>query len=111
MSKENSNINEILDSAYKALKIKKFQDAKNFFKKAITIDERIPEVHNNLGMVYINLYDYEQAKNCFRNAIKLRPKFSVAFCNLGMAYYKTGDFQMSEENYKKSIFFDRRKSK
>ena len=108
MSKENSNINQILDSAYKALKIKKFQDAKNFFKKAITIDDKIPEVHNNLGMVYINLNDYEQAINCFTNAIKLRPKFSVAFCNLGMAYSKTRNFQLAEENYKKSIFFDKK---
>ena len=37
--------------------IDKERDAKNFFKKAITIDDKIPEVHNNLGMVYINLND------------------------------------------------------
>ena len=108
MTKINSNLNHLIDSAYKALQIKKFDDAKNLFRKAITIKNDIPEIHNNLGMVYINLNNYEQAIECFNNAIKLKPKFSVAFCNLGIAYNKIGNFKKSEENYKQSILYDKK---
>ena len=98
MTKKNSSFNHLLDSAYKALQIKKFVDAKNLLKKAITLKNDIPEIHNNLGMVYMNLNDYEQAIKSFKNAIKLNPEFSVAFCNLGIAHNKVGNFKKSEEN-------------
>ncbi len=108
MFKKNSSFNHLLDSAYKALQIKKFVDAKNLLKKAITLKNDIPEIHNNLGMVYMNLNDYEQAIKSFNNAIKLNPKFSVVFCNLGIAHNKIGNFKKSEENYKQSIFYDKK---
>ena len=108
MTKINSNLNYLLDSAYRALQTKKFDDAKNLFKKAITLNKDIPEIHNNLGMVYLNLNDYEHAIKCFKNAIKLKPEFSVVFCNLAIAYDKLGNFKRSEENYLQSIFLDKK---
>ncbi len=108
MNKENSNINQLLDLAQKAVQSKKFNDARDLFKKIIIIDKTIPEIHNNLGLVYLNLYSYEQAIESFECAIKLKPKFSIAFCNLGIAYSKNGNFELSEQNYKKSILLDKK---
>ncbi len=107
MSKENSNISYLLNLAYKALQLKDFNDAKNFFIKIIAIDKKIPDVHNNLGLVYINLNNYKKAVESFNQAIKLKPQFSIAFSNLGIAYEKMGNFNMSEKNYKKSILIDK----
>ena len=106
MDKKNLNINQLLDLAQKALQQKNFDDAKNFFKKIISINKFIPEVHNNLGLVYLNLNNFKEAIECFKEAIKLKPEFSVAFCNLGIVYEKNNNFKLSEENYKKSIYFD-----
>jgi len=108
MSKENPNINYLLDSAYKAIRLKNFNGAKIFFKKIIAINKSIPDVHNNLGLVYINLKNYEKAAESFNQAIKLKPKFSIAFSNLGIAYDKMGNYKMSEESYKKSILIDKK---
>ena len=106
MNKKNLNINHLLDLAQKALQLKNFDDAKNFFQKIISINKNIPEVHNNLGLVHLNLNNFKESIKCFRKAIKLKPEFSVAFCNLGIVYEKNNNFKLSVENYKKSIYFD-----
>ncbi len=107
MTKENSNINNLLESAQKAIQLKKFNDARDIFKKIININNTIPEVYNNLGLVYLNLQNYGQAIESFNCAIELKPEFSVAFCNLGIAYRKNENFKLAEQNYKKSIFLDK----
>ncbi len=106
MSKYNSNINYLLNTAYKALQLKNFHEAKDLYEKVILINKNIPEVYNNLGLVNLNINNFEEAIISFNKAIKLKPKFSEAFSNLGMAHYKMGNFKISEKNYKKSILID-----
>ena len=108
MSRENLDINQLLKLAYEALQVKNFGKAKDLFEKIISINKNIPEVYNNLGIIYMNDNNFEKAKECFNNSINLNPKFSIAFCNLGMAYYKTGNFKLSEINYNKSISLDKK---
>jgi len=108
MSRENLDINQLLKLAYEALQVKNFGKAKDLFEKIISINKNIPEVHNNLGIIYMNDSNFEKAKECFNNSINLNPKFSIAFCNLGMVYYKTGNFELSETNYNKSISLDKK---
>ena len=108
MNNDNFNINDLLNSAYKQIQLKNFNNAKDLFKKIIFMNRSIPEVHNNLGMVYLNLNDYEKAIKSFNNAISLKPDFSEAFSNLGIAYDKIGNFQISEKNYKKSISINKK---
>ena len=108
MNEENSNIDQLLDLAQKAVQSKKFDHARDLFRKIIIINKTIPEIHNNLGLVYLNLYNYEQAIESFEYAIKLKPEFSIAFCNLGIAYDKNDNFKLSEQNYKKSILLDKK---
>lgn len=108
MNSKNLNINQLLPLAQKALQYKKFNEAINLFKKIISINKNIPEIHNNLGSAYLNLNNLEEAKKFFNNAIKLKPEFSVAYLNVAIVYEKIGNFKSSEENYKKSIFYDKK---
>ena len=108
MSKEKFDINQLLKLAYEALRVKNFSKAKDLFEKIISINKNIPEVYNNLGIIYMNNNNFEKAKEYFNISINLNPKFSIAFCNLGMAYSKTGNFELSEINYNKSIYLDKK---
>ena len=108
MDKDNSNISHLLNTAYNALQLKNFNEAKDLLKKVTSLNENIPEVHNNLGLVYLNLNNFKDATESFHKAIKLKPEFSIAFSNLGIAYGKMGNHKMSEENYKRSIEIDKK---
>ena len=50
MNEENSNIDQLLDLAQKAVQSKKFDHARDLFRKIIIINKTIPEIHNNLGL-------------------------------------------------------------
>ena len=54
MSKEKFDINQLLKLAYEALRVKNFSKAKDLFEKIISINKNIPEVYNNLGIIYMN---------------------------------------------------------
>ena len=75
----------------------------NFYKKAISLNKKIPEPHNNLG----NLYDYldkmQGAINSYNKAIDINPKFSYAHHNLGTAYVTIGKFDKAKKHFKESI--------
>ena len=77
--------------------------AEKFYKKAISLDKKIPEPHNNLG----NLYDYINKINdaiyCYKKAIDINPKFSYAHHNLGTAYVAIGKFDDAKKHFKESI--------
>ena len=77
--------------------------AENFYKKAISLDKKIPEPHNNLGSLYDYLYKVEDAIDCYRQAIDINPKFSYAHHNLGSAYLSIGKFREAKKNFKESL--------
>ena len=77
--------------------------AENFYKKAIVLDKKIPEPHNNLGSLYDHLDKFEDAIECFKKAIDINPKFSYAHHNLGAIYVSIGKFNDAKKHLKESI--------
>ena len=65
-------------------------------------------MHNNLGLIYLNLNNFREAINSLKKAIRLKPEFSVAFANLGIVYERLGNFDISEKYYLKSIIHDKK---
>lgn len=59
-----------------------YQEAVNWYLRALVIDRTDAAVHNNLGVSYINLGDKEKAAAHFREAIVLDPQSVVARENL-----------------------------
>ena len=55
-----------------------FQEAVNWYLRALVIDRNDAIVHNNLGIVYLKLGDREKAAAHFREAVALDPRSVVA---------------------------------
>ena len=62
-----------------------FNEAKDYMEKANSINPNLPELNNNLGLVYLNLNEIEKAIKYFQKAISLNKNYLLAYTNLGMA--------------------------
>ncbi len=62
-------------------------------KKAIAIDDNVPQVHFALGFAYLNNRDHRQAVNAVRRAIELDPGYTDAFGLLAWIHSHAGDPQ------------------
>ncbi len=52
-------------------------------------EERVFSI-NNLGIAYLEQYQYERAATEFRRAVTLNPKFAIGWVNLAIAHYHAG---------------------
>ena len=95
--------NNIAYLLYKNKTANNLKKAESFYKKAIELDKKIPEPHNNLGSLYDQLDKFNNAIECFKNAININPKFSYAHHNLGAVYVSIGKFNEAKKHFKESI--------
>ncbi len=108
MVNKNSILKELIDASNEALKKKDYLKAKNILKNIILIKDNIFEIHNNLGIVFLNINELENSINHFEKAIKLNPEFSVSYFNLGVVYEKLNDSKNATKNYLKVIELDKK---
>ena len=59
-------------------------------EKALQLDARRPDLHNNLGEVRRALGEIDSAARCYQKALALDPRWATAANNLGMALYALG---------------------
>jgi TolB-like protein/Tfp pilus assembly protein PilF len=76
--------------------------AKAAARKAIELDETLPEAHNSLGLVLaLHDFDFAQSKKEFERAIELNPNFATAhhqFGNVNLAMIGEFDRAIAEGN-------------
>ena len=77
--------------------------AEKYYKKAISINNKIPEAHTNLGNLYSFTNKIEESIECYKNSIQINPKFSYAYFNLANRYLEIGNLKESELNLRKCI--------
>ena len=99
-------IQKKLDSAQNALKNKDFKKAKKLFEEAISINPKLPAVHNILGNIELNFGNLKESVKFFQKAIELKPNFSGALCNLGLAFKRLKNEKLAINNYLKAINVD-----
>ena len=80
-----------------------FKKIENYYKKAIELDDKLPEAQNNLGSLYNHTNKINKAIECYKNALNINPNFSFAHHNLGSAYVSLGKFDLAKEHFKESI--------
>ena len=61
----------------------RLEEARQLLERAIAIDPRSHEAHNNLATVHIDLRQFEAARACQEKAIALKPNFTLALTSLG----------------------------
>ena len=109
---ENNNLNnskyppqiyEYLQEGSDLLKKGNFPQAKASFEKALQINGRCFEAHNNLGLVYYRSGDLTQAANAYEKAIEINPTFLPSLCNLAVVRYKLKQYAEAESLYKMAL--------
>ena len=95
-----------LEGAYNKA-IKEYDLAEKSFKEAIQINKKIPDAHNNLGLLYIELNKIDQSIDCFKNAIKINSNNPFFYNNLGNALAQQKMYEGALINYQKAVSVDK----
>ena len=95
-----------LQGAYRKI-IKDFDKAEKSFKEAIKINDKIPDAHNNLGLLYIDQNKIDESIDCFNKAIKSNSDNPFFFNNLGNALAQKNLDDKALNSFKKAISIDK----
>ena len=104
MESKNLTIKDLFDLAVQKHDQKDFIEAKNLYEKIIQIKPNLGVVHNNLGLVFMELVETEKSKICFENAIKIDPNYVFAHNNLGLVFNQLREYQKAIRCFKKAIW-------
>jgi len=63
------------------------------YRKAISLDPRMPEAYSNMGIAFQNLRKFDRAIEAYKQAIRLKPDFVEAHNNLAVCLYFLGDYR------------------
>ena len=80
-----------------------FVDAKEYMEKALSINPNVPELNNNLGLLYFNLQQVDHSLHFFQKAIELNKNYLLAYINLAMAYVSLNKVPEAKKNYIKAL--------
>ena len=112
------NLPKIIDAFPKSYPLKNLEGAYNkaigeynlaekSFKEAIQINKKIPDAHNNLGLLYIEQKKFDQSVESFKNAIRISPNNPFFYNNLGNALAQKNMFESALINYQKAVSLDK----
>src|SRR5262249_3553470 len=78
-------------------------EARKLFEKAIAVDPKIPNGHNQLGLMYLREEKWAEAAEAFEEAIKADPDWSNYHYNLGRALRGAGKLKDARDAFKRAI--------
>lgn len=82
---------------------KRFNEAKEAFSKATSIQPGYAIAHNNLGLIYMEEGKAKEAEIKYRTALKANPNYPEALNNLGLLYAREGNYEEAIRLYKSAI--------
>ncbi|MGR8931781.1 MAG: tetratricopeptide repeat protein [Gammaproteobacteria bacterium] len=81
----------------------KLRDAAGSFRKMLTLDPGIAEIHFNLGAINTQLNDLRAAISCYRKALQLKPDLAVAHFNLGAVLQQQEQLDEASKHYQLAV--------
>jgi tetratricopeptide (TPR) repeat protein len=78
-------------------------EARKLFEKAIAAGPKIPNGHNQLGLMYLREEKWAEAAKAFEEAIKADPDWSNYHYNLGRALRGAGNLKDARDAFKRAI--------
>lgn len=78
---------------------KKYQEAVEFLKKALTLNPEFSEAYYNLGLSYERLGEYNDAIENLNEAIKRSPDDANAHYALGYSYFQKRKYKQAVESF------------
>jgi tetratricopeptide repeat protein len=88
------------------LQLRREQESRKEFERAIRLNKDYPEAYNNLGALYYNLRKFGPAVKEYKKAIKLNDANAAFHTNLGYAYFAEKDFDRASREYQRAIQID-----
>ncbi|HDD56189.1 MAG TPA: tetratricopeptide repeat protein [Chloroflexi bacterium] len=82
------------------------QEAMQAYQQALELDEYLPWIHNNLGVLLLKGDQPDLAAEHFQTAIELSPQNVTAYVNLGSAYYAQEDWEAAAAAYGNALDLD-----
>lgn len=76
------------------------------YQQALELDEYLPWIHNNLGVLLLESDQPVLAAEHFQQALDLSPQNVTAYINLGSAYYAQEDWEAAAAAYGKALDLD-----
>lgn len=92
----------LIREGHLALREKKFREAEEHFKVAVTCAANNPIPAYKVGLYYLKKPDYVIAEGLLRKAITIRPDYVQAISALGSLYLSRGDMIKAEEYLSKA---------
>ena len=85
---------------------KRNDEAEQQFRRAIQLNPKSFEAHNNLGAILLGKEKIEEAEKEIREALRIKSDYAGAYTNLGMFFDKKGEPDSAIGAYRESIRFD-----
>ncbi len=82
------------------------QEAIQAYQRALELDEYLPWIHNNLGVLFLEGDQPDLAADHFQQAIDLSPQNVTTYVNLGSAYYAQEDWEAAAAAYGNALDLD-----
>ena len=98
---DNCDIEHLIALSYKALG--ELSKAEQYFKQCLKIDQRQPEVYNNLANLLKSQGRFEQAQQHYLQALSLQPNYLQAQRNLAICYQAQANYSSAVDTYKQAL--------
>ncbi|MCM8830654.1 MAG: tetratricopeptide repeat protein [Candidatus Omnitrophica bacterium] len=96
-----------VENGLKNFEEENFEEAKDYFWKALNVDPTQPDAYVNLGIIHLYQQDYETALRLFSEAERLAgntySKKEIFYYNFGLLYFKINDYIKAKEYFLKAI--------
>ena len=89
-----------------AFESEEYEDAKDFYTKAIELNPQDAEVYNNRGVTYYEQGNFSAALQDYNKAIELNPQYTSAYFFRGLVYSKRKEFDTAISDFTKAIELD-----
>jgi tetratricopeptide (TPR) repeat protein len=83
-------------------------EAIDCLSRAIDVNPRDMETHNNLGLAYKEVLDFQKAAKCFRDSLKLEPQQPETLNNLGNVLAAVDEHTQAIAAFKAALDLDER---
>lgn len=101
-----SRVKVFLDEALIAAFEKRFKDALEIFLEILELDETLPDVWQNLAMIYYEAGVYSKAQQSIQKAIALEPSKASYHYGLGLILEKLDYIELAIAAYQKALKLD-----
>jgi tetratricopeptide (TPR) repeat protein len=88
---------ELLNEGLSAFNQEELEEAEGLFQRALELEPRAKQAHNNLGAIYSQRGEHEWARESFQAALEIDPLYVMPRCNLALLLLGEDDVKGAEE--------------